>query len=455
MKEYDVIVIGSGSGAAIVEQALAHDFSVALIDHGPLGGTCLNVGCIPTKALIYPADRIMDIREAGKLGIESKIEKIDFPAIMERMRKIVREGHGLSLEEMRRIPRLDVYDQSAQFVSPNVLAIGKERIKGEKIYLSSGVRPVIPPVEGLEEAGYLTNETVLGLEERPESLVIIGGGYIAAEYAHFFEAMGTPVVIIQRGERLVKDEEPEISELLKIGLARRMDIRTSTEPVKVVRSAGVLTVVARERKTGLTSEHRAERILVAAGRTPNSDLLKVAAGGIETDARGYIKVNEFFETSRKNIWAFGDAIGRQMFRHTANREADLVWQNSAHGARLTLDFDKVPHAVFTRPQIASVGLTESAAAIRHSITVGRARYTDVARGKAMMEEEGFAKIVLERESWRILGFHIVGPEASVLVQEVVNAMASEGTIGPILRGLHIHPALSEVVQATLSHLEES
>jgi dihydrolipoamide dehydrogenase len=211
MKDYDVIVIGSGSGAIIVEQALVHGKRVALIDKGPLGGTCLNVGCIPSKLLIFPADRIVEIQEAKKFGIEVEIKKVDFGTIMNRMRKTILTSQSHIREGIKLAPNLDFYENEAFFVEEMTLNVGGEKIRGEKIFLVSGARPFIPPIKGLENIDYLTNDNVFKLTEKPESLIIIGGGYISVEFGHFFSAMGTKVPILQRGERLVKEEEPEIS----------------------------------------------------------------------------------------------------------------------------------------------------------------------------------------------------------------------------------------------------
>jgi len=453
MKEYDVVVIGSGAGAIVVEQALSHGLKVALVDKGPLGGTCLNVGCIPSKMLIFPADRVVEIQEAGKLGLRAEIKGIDFPAIMERMKRTVGESQNHIREGIKNIEELDFYEDTASFVEDYTLEVGEERVKGRKIYIVSGARPLIPPIKGIEDSVYLTNESVLELTQKPDSMIIIGGGYIAAECGHFFAAMGTKVTILQRAERLVRSEEPEISELLKKEMEKRMDIFTNTEALEVVKRRDEYRVITKDKNTGKKREFSAEKILVAAGRKSNADLLKVKNTGIKVDRRGYIKVNDFFETSKENIWAFGDAIGKKMFRHSANREANVVWHNSMHGDRNKVDYGKVPHAVFSYPQIASVGLREEEARKSFDILVGRAKYSEVAKGEAMMEEKSFAKIIVEKKSGRLLGFHIIGPYAPILIQEVINAMATDGTVRPIISGMHIHPALPEVIQTTLQNLQ--
>jgi len=451
MKEYDVVIIGSGSGAIVASRALAQNQSVALIDKGPLGGTCLNLGCIPSKMLIYPADVITDIQNAQKLGVTAEITHIDFHSIMERMRRVVKEGQ----EEMRvgieSTEELDFYETEVSFTDDYTLDVGGTTITGEKIFIVSGARPLIPPIKGIHDVEYLTNETVLQLTELPESLLLIGGGYIAAEYGHFFAAMGSQVTIVQRGDRLVPSEEPEISHVLKQKMASRMDIVLNCEVVEVQKEGEYYSVIGKDTSSGEKKKFTAQKIMIAAGRKSNADILKVENTGVETDKRGYITVNEYLETSKKNIWAFGDATGIQMFRHVANRDADIAWNNS-QGEKTAVDYAAAPHAVFSHPQIASVGITQEAAQKDHSILVGKAHYSDIAKGMAMMEEEGFAKAIVDRDEWTILGFHIIGPFAPILIQEVINAMATGGSLHPIGEGMHIHPALPEVVVAALSRL---
>jgi mycothione reductase len=454
MKTYDVVVVGSGSGEIIVEEALAHGLKVALIDRGPLGGTCLNVGCIPSKMLIVPADRIVDIWDSRKLGVRAEIERVDFKSIMERTRRSVQTSEQQIRQRIRKIKDLEFYGQRARFVNKSTLRVGGQVISGGKIFLASGARPYLPPVKGLRKIRYLTNETVFALNRKPRSLIIIGGGYIAAEFAHFFAAVGTTVTVLQRDHRLVKEEEPEISALLKKKLGERMKIRAGMEAVEAVRRGKLIVITARDKESGQKQEFAAEEVLVAAGRKSNADLLDVEKAGIETDEKNYIRVNEYLETSQKNIWAYGDAIGQKMYRHAANHEAELVFHNAVHGREKKMDFLAVPHAVFTSPQIASVGMTEAEARTSHKILVGTALYSTIAMGESLMDTESFAKAIVEKETLKILGFHLIGPQASLLIQEVVDAMSTDGTILPILRGIHIHPALSEIVVRAFVNLKE-
>ncbi len=454
MKEFDVIVIGSGSASSIADQALAQNLKVALVDRGPLGGTCLNVGCIPSKMLIFPADRIVEIQEAKKLGIEAEIKQVNFKAIMERTRNYVSEQQSHIRKGIENAPQLDFYESTAHFVDDFTLDVGGEKIRGKKIYIASGARPLIPAVKGIEAIDYLTNDNVFSLQERPESLIIIGGGYIATEFAHFFAAMGSKVTILQRGKRLIKEEEPEISDLLKRKLQERMSIHTDTEALEAKLENGSCRIIAKSVITGELQEFAAKRVLVGSGRMSNADLLKTENTGVATDEKGYIQIDEYFETTRKNIWALGDAIGKKMFRHAANREADLVWHNSMHGGKEKIDFNTIPHAVFTYPQIASVGMGEAEAKNVHEILVGKSVYSEVAKGVAMREDECFAKAIVEKKTWKILGFHIIGPYAPILIQEVVDAMATAGTVMPLISGMRIHPALPEIILDTLRNLHE-
>jgi len=454
MKKYDVVVIGSGSGGEIVDAALSNGFSVAWIDKGPLGGTCLNVGCIPSKMLIYPADRVMEIKEAEKLGIKVEVKDIDFKKIMNHMREPIHESrehmeHGLE----NPMDNFHYYKGEGHFVDDYIIEINGEKIKGKKIFIGSGARPLIPSFKGIEDVDYLTNNNVFNLTDKPDRIIIIGGGYIAVEFAHFFSSMGTEVTILQRSNRLIKNAEPEISDLLKKLMDKRMEIVTNFEVLEFKKQDDHIVVIGKSRDSNNEKNFSAEKIMIATGRKSNADLLKIENTGIETDSYGYIKVNEFLETNKKNIWAFGDATGKYMFKHVANEEAVVAWRNSIHDHKTPMDYSAVPYAVFTYPQIAGVGLTEEEAKRTHQILIGKAYYSDVAKGEAMIELNGFSKAIINKEDGKLLGFHIIGPYAPILIQEVINAMALGGQLGFIGQGMHIHPALPELILRTLGNLK--
>ncbi len=406
--------------------------------------------------MVYPADRIVEIREANKFGVTASVTGVDFAGIMERTRGIVKKSHDHIKDSLEKTRDLDFYFGEARFTGDYTLEVAGKTIRGKTLFLVTGARPHLPAIRGLEQVPYLTNESVIQLRELPESMVIVGGGYIAVEFAHFFEAMGTRVTIIQRNARLVHEEEPEISELLQQRLAERMAVHTGTEAVQTRMNGKDITITAREAGKD-PFEVTARSLLIATGRTSNADRLQVGQTGVKTDERGYIVVDEYFETTKKGIWAFGDAIGKKMFRHAANQEAELVWHNAEHGKKSRMNYLTVPHAVFTWPEIASVGLTEAQAIKlvgKQHILVGKAVFSDVARGQAMMEDRAFTKAVVHRKSGKVLGYHIIGPQASVLIQEVVNAMAADANLWAVAKGFHIHPALSEVVLKAFGRLRE-
>jgi dihydrolipoamide dehydrogenase len=456
MEKFDVLVIGSGSGMIIAASAVGSGVKTALIESGPIGGTCLNRGCVPSKILIHPADVVLMIREAGNIGIESSLSSVNFQNIMDRMHRVVTEDVERQTKAIEIDRKLTWFKNVAEFTSDYTLKTGDQTVRADKIFIVSGARPAIPPLKGIEDINYLTSDTVLNLKTLPKSMVIIGGGYIATEYGHFFSSLGTTVTIIQRNPRMLPEEEPEVSELLTEEMSKRMRILMNHEAVEAKQNGDLKTVVAKSVVDDQVRELSAEALLVAAGRVPNSDLLKPEKTGVELDKRGYIKVNEYLETRKKNIFAFGDAIGKQMFKHVANYEAQVAWHNSMHDHKVKADYTAAPHAVFTNPQVASVGMKQAEAKrAGYKILVGKAYYKDTAQGAAMAEPKGFVKVIVEKKSGQILGAHIIGPFASMLIQEVINAMStSDRSFLPIIRGMHIHPAMNEVVLNAFGDLRE-
>jgi dihydrolipoamide dehydrogenase len=454
MERFDVIVIGSGSGMIVASAAVEQGFRTALIEHGKMGGTCINVGCVPSKMLIYPADVIANLKDAGKLGIHATVDSVDFNNIMDRMHTLVNHDSVHQASAVEATPNLTWFKETGEFVSDYTMQVGSHTITAEMIFIVSGARTAIPPIKGIENVDYLTSDTVLELQTPTKSILIVGGGYIGMEYGHFFSGIGTKTTILQRPYRVLPDEEPEISDLLKKEMQQRMEIYTGFEAIEAKQEGAQKTLIARNRQDGSQKEFSAESVMVAAGRVSNADILKPEKTGVELDERGYIKVDEYLETSKKNIWAFGDAIGIQMFKHVANYEAGVVWHNAIHDHKVKMVFSAAPHAVFSHPQVASVGLTEEEAKQqKYNILVGKALYKETAMGAAMGFPEGFVKVIVEKETGKILGGHIIGPEASILIQEIVNAMITEtGNFAPIARAMHIHPAMSEVVQNAFGNL---
>ncbi|MCW4017916.1 MAG: dihydrolipoyl dehydrogenase [Candidatus Bathyarchaeota archaeon] len=455
MKHFDVLVIGTGSGMLVASVAVDSGLKVAVVDNGPMGGTCINRGCVPSKMLIYPSDVATLIRGASKLGVNASVNSIDFRNIMTRMHTLVAEDTGSQARAIEATPQMKWYKETGEFTNDYTFQVSGETLRADRIYITSGSRVKIPKIKGLDTVDYLTSDTVLELQEPSKSLIILGGGYIGVEYGHFFSGIGVKTTLVQRPPTLLKNEEPEVSELLKLELQKRMDIYTSHEAVEVKQEGNEKIVVAKNLADGSLKEFRAEALMVAAGRAPNSDLLKPERTGVKVDERGFIKVNEYLETDKKNIWAFGDAIGKHMFKHVANYEAGIAWHNSVHDHKAAVDYSAVPHAVFSEPQITSVGLKEAEAKQQgYKILVGTALYKDTAMGAAMGEPNGFVKAIVEQNTGRILGAHIIGPEASILIQEVINAMnTADRSYAPIIQSMHIHPAMPEVVQNAFGNLQ--
>ncbi|MCF2137676.1 MAG: dihydrolipoyl dehydrogenase [Candidatus Thorarchaeota archaeon] len=464
MKEYDLIVLGSGAGMNLASTAFEQGLKVAVVENGPLGGTCLNRGCIPTKMLTYVADVIMEMQHAEAVNLKARVEEVDFKGLMERMRhETVGESEQMG-RSVQSVEGLDWYHVTGEFVEDYTMKVGDETIRAPYIFIAAGSRPVIPPIKGLDDVGYLTNKTVLELTEQPKSMIIVGGGYVAAEFGHFFSAIGTEVTIVGRNQYLVKNEDHDVSELLKEELSKRMVVLTNHEVTEASEKNGLKAIVAKNRDTGELVELSAETLLIAAGRRSNADLFKPEKTGVETDKRGYVIVDDHFQTTKKHIWAFGDAIGRYMFRHTANEESEIVWYNFAYTLEaertgkepklLSMDYHAIPRAVFSYPQIATVGMTLSEAKESgRELLVGEIDYSGSAKGMAMGVPPGFLRVICDAKSRRILGSTIIGPHAPILIQEIVNLMnCGDGTYVPMFKAIHIHPALPELVQRAFGRM---
>jgi len=458
MKQYDLITIGTGSAMNIVDAMIQENpnIRVAVIDKDEPGGICLTRGCIPSKILLYPAELVRTIEKAHELGVDTKVESINFQAVMERMRTLIYRDIDQIREGLSSSKNIDYYHAPAEFISPYTLRVDGTEITSKMIFLCIGSKINIPAVKGLDKVKYHTSDTVLKLTKLPESIAIIGGGYIAAEYGHFFSSMGSKVTIIGRNPQFLPEEEPEISALAKKDLERHITILTNQE-VREIRELGDRKeLVAVDRESGKTSTIVAREVMVATGRGPITDILHPERAGIKLTKEGWIEVNEYLETSQPNVWALGDADGKYPFKHVANYESKIVYYNAVLKKKVKADYHAIPHAVFTYQEIASVGLGEKEAIAKYradKVLIGFQKYEDTAKGEAMNVKDYFVKVIVEAETAKILGAHIVGPYASILIHEIIPMMyAGNGSYEPISNSIHIHPALSEVVDRAFQSL---
>ncbi len=453
MDEFDLIVIGSGSGLDVASAAAREGYDVAVVEEGPMGGTCLNRGCIPSKLLIHRADLAEEIGRSEAFGIDATVDDIHFADMVREVNEEVGEDAENIKRGIRNSEQHTLYHDRGRFVDDTVIEVGGEKITSDRIVIAAGTRPVVPPVDGLEEVDYLTSKDALELEEQPSHMVIIGGGYIAAELAHFYGALGTDITIIEMGETMVGNEDAEIREVFTDSFSEKYDVHLGYAASAVEERGGEIRVTA-EDGDGDEIEVAGDELLVAAGRTPNTDILELESTDIETDDRGFVETDDHLRTSVDGVYALGDIAGNWMFKHSANYEAGVVFQNLFGGGDQSVDYTAMPHAIFSSPQIAGVGKTEEALKDDDvEYLVGRYEYADTGMGSALKEEDGFAKALVDHDTGEILGFHVLGPHASILIHEVLVAMRSGGTVQDIRDTIHIHPALSEVVSRTFGALQ--
>ena len=456
MDKFDLIIIGSGAGLNIVDQAVEAGLNVALVENGPLGGTCLNRGCIPSKMWTYPADVVREIGEASAVGVNALVDGLDFDMIRRRTWDLVLEDREHMEEAIRADPRMELFPTTGRFVGDKALQVGDRTIKAPNVVISAGARSNIPLIPGLADVPYKTSETIFDITRLPKSMILLGGGYKSCEFGHFFSAMGVDVTIIQRNVRLLPEEEPEVSFVVNKVLGRHARVMTNQAVTEVRRSVEGITIIHTDRATGRTEQKEAEMLFVGTGMRSNADQLDVRAAGVETDPDGYVLVNQFLETNVPGVWALGDITGRHMFRHTANYESQVVWYNMNTKDKASTDEHAIPHAVYTYPTVGSVGLTEADAKVNGlKYLIGVNRYANVAKGRAMADEDGLVKVIVEKGTRRILGAHIVGKGADLLVQQMVYLMnAGDQSYLPMAHSQVIHPALSEVLVGALGRLTD-
>lgn len=495
MSDFDLVIVGTGSANSIPGPEF-DDWSIAIVERGTFGGTCLNVGCIPSKMFVYAADVADTIDTAAAYGISASFDGADWPAIRDRVfGRIdpIADG-GRDYRSGAQCPNIAVFEGDARFVSDRRLAVrmhdgSTESVSGRHIVLGAGARAFLPPYRGLGTVPFHTSDTVMRLDSLPESLIVLGGGYIACELGYVFSALGTEVTVVNRGERLLRAEDDDVSAAFTAAAQRHFDLRLGATVTSVrggaatgdsVRggaatggsalrdfvfaedgspSAHGNTYTVEFTRGGRTESVQADVLLVATGRVPNGDQLALDLGGVE-DRDGRVLTDEFFRTSAPGVWAFGDLSSEVQLKHLANAQVRalrhnlLVAEGQAAGPMRSVDERLVPHAVFSHPQVASVGLTErDARAAGLPISVANKPFGHTAYGWAMEDTASFAKLIAHSETRELLGAHIIGPQASTLIQQLIQGMAFGQTVDQMAHEqFYIHPALTEVIENALLEL---
>ena len=459
MQHFDIAVIGSGSGNSIIDERFSH-LDVALIEDNPVfGGTCLNRGCIPTKMFVVAAESAMAPRQAARLGVDLDFKGADWPAIRDR---VIDPISAAGREWRRNGPGVTLFEGHASFVDAHTLLVGDVQISADQIVIATGSRPRPLSIEVPEElrSRFYTSDDVMRIAELPRRLIVLGGGFVACEFAQIFAGLGSQVTQINRSEVLLRGEDHEVSEAFKEEQAKFVNLILN-QKISAAETGpdGEVLVITTDRN-GVEYEYLADAVLVATGRVRNSDSLNLAAAGVEVGPGGQIRVDKYQRTSQPGIWALGDVSSNYLLKHVANAEARTVAANllAGDGDLVATDHRYVPHAVFTDPQIASVGATEQQ--LREWGTpyvVARQRYADVAYGWALEDEGHFVKLLADPRTWHLLGAHIIGPQAATLIQPMIQAMSLGNTVQELARGQYwIHPALPEVLEnALLGLLKEA
>jgi mycothione reductase len=456
MKTFDLIVIGGGSGLNVMSAASMQEWKVAIIEQGPMGGTCLNRGCIPSKILIHRADLVEEIKNADKFFIDAEIKGHDFGKMVRETNNFVDEDAQGIEEGIKNDPDLTLFKGTAEFTGKKTLKVNGEEITAPNIVIAAGTRPQIIPIDGLEGIPYWTSTEALRQEKQPATLLVAGGGYIATELAHFYGGMGTKIIMVQRNVRLLPHEDQELGDIFTKEFSKKHTVHLQ-HVFKNVKREGNKVIATIEKKNGGGEQTvEADALFMAYGRVSNTDILNVEKTGVTLDKKGYVAVNDYMETNIPGIWALGDIAGKHFFKHSANVEARIVSNNLLNPKnKQKVDYTAMPHAVFSNPQIAGVGYTEQELKEKGmDYAVGKLPYLKTGMGKALKEEAGLVKVYADKKTRKILGCHIIGKEASTLIHEVLVAIKyADAKVEAITDTIHIHPALNEVVQRAFQRIE--
>jgi len=448
-KKLHLVIVGGGS-AAFSAAIKANEFGakVTIINDGlPIGGTCVNVGCVPSKTLIRAAEvQHRALRHHFK-GITSDSKVTDFKALFQQKKELV-EGlrQAKYLDVVADLPDFQLIEGHALFTGPDTIVVNGQKIKADRILIATGATSYIPPVPGLEESGYLTNVSAFELTELPKSMIVLGGRYIALECAQMFARLGTKVTILQRSSRILPMESEDLTdELTRYFIDEGIDVVTGVSLEKVSKTDGKVFVKAKV--DGHDQSFEAEHVLVTTGRTPNTKNMGLENIGIQLDDKGFIKVNDQLQTSAKNVYAAGDVIGKPMFVYTAAYEGALAAENAINNASRERNYTALPWVIFTDPQVAGVGLDEQQALKQGmDVDISKLPLSHVPRSIAARDTRGFIKLIRDKETDKLVGARILAPEGSELLMEVSLAIRHGIKVNEIVSAFHPYLTLSEGIK---------
>ncbi|MEM3832507.1 MAG: mercury(II) reductase [Thermoprotei archaeon] len=447
VETFDLVIIGGGSAAfAAAIKASEFDASVAMIERSTIGGTCVNVGCVPSKRMLRVGE-VYYYSDYNYSGIALEQGALNFEAIVRQKDDIVLDLRATKYSDvLKSLSNATLIKGSAKFVSKDHIDVNGQIIRGKKFIVATGSSPRILSIEGINKVDYLTNVEALSLRELPKSMLIIGGRALALEFAQMYAHFGTNVTVLQRSPRIIPNEEPEISEALRTYLEDEgIEIHTGVTIKRVQQRNGSKIVIAQIE--GKERDFEAEQLLIATGRIPNTSNLGLERVGVKLREDGAILVNDEMRTTAPNIWAAGDVTGQPMLEPVAAKEGAIAAENALSNAGRKMDFSAVPHAIFTTPQVASVGMTEAQVVAQGYIC--NCRVLDmslVPKAKIIGDTRGLIKMVTDYKTGRILGVHILSYAAAEIIHEAVLAVKFKLTIDDIIDTVHIFPTMAESIK---------
>jgi pyruvate/2-oxoglutarate dehydrogenase complex dihydrolipoamide dehydrogenase (E3) component len=455
MKEYDHIIIGTGQATGtLLGRLIATGESIAVLEGGKVGGSCINYGCTPTKTLVASARAIHMAQRGREFGFNAGPVELNYKRIRERMNTI-RQDSSNGLEEwMESADNVTLIKDWAEFIDVHTVKAGNQTISGRKIYINTGTRPAVPAIDGLDTVDWLDSARMLDLETKPDHLLIIGGGYIGMEFAQIYRRFGSEVTVIQQNERIMPREDPDVSDAIRQFLEDEgIQIRCNVSARSVSDENGRIRLLV----TGIEGRQEVfsgTHLLIAAGRVPNSDL-NLGAAGISAAEKGYIDVDDFCRTSVDGIFALGDVNGKGAFTHTSVNDSEIVLDYLFGSAKRRIS-DRIPiYALFTDPTLGRVGMTEKEA-LADGIRILKAvrPMSRISRAKEMSETNGFAKVIVDAETDLILGVSILGPGGDEVINMFAAIMHSKIPCREYSRVVLVHPTVSELMPWMLNDLKE-